>query len=456
LSDKAATATYAAITLPDRVTEIDLMLPDIDLTSLVNPAALSQIPNLRRVQAVDLEGATWEADDSLTIPITPQQQRIREAKAPTPAIPGPEEEMIEDEGLFNAAIQLPPPIIDERMEVGDYDLGGAEFAPVSPIPQVTPRGESPPPGPPPAQAPPAPPVQQGPPRVPRKRVRGLIVDEETEIDAQDFKRLLTNTRDIVRIRQRAPATREEYEDQREERDIWTDPLFPRSTLPPEYLDMYREATAQYNIRTVAREIQRGAIGAPPAVAPSPILASPAQRPPSVERQREEQQFMEAGDYDLGGAEFAPLPEEEQPVVAPVKSKRTSVAPSPISFDMDMQLHAQRNAQKRKSELYEGIVEEMEEQDLILRKQQQHQQLKTTFRDKNITESTVQVIGLLQDQFEVTQKDKIVLQDMTEGMKRIAAARCFYETLVLKTRGFIDVKQDRPYGPIEITNVGLQV
>eukprot|EP00735_Rhodelphis_limneticus_P004524 TRINITY_DN16121_c0_g1::TRINITY_DN16121_c0_g1_i1::g.13694::m.13694 TRINITY_DN16121_c0_g1::TRINITY_DN16121_c0_g1_i1::g.13694 ORF type:complete len:169 (-),score=32.63,sp/Q9S7T7/SCC11_ARATH/32.90/6e-08,Rad21_Rec8/PF04824.11/1.2e-14,ScpA_ScpB/PF02616.9/9e-08 TRINITY_DN16121_c0_g1_i1:351-857(-) len=45
--------------------------------------------------------------------------------------------------------------------------------------------------------------------------------------------------------------------------------------------------------------------------------------------------------------------------------------------------------------------------------------------------------------------QVELESLLEGMQRLTAARAFYQVLVLSTLGKIELRQDEPYGPIQI-------
>mmetsp|Transcript_5985 Transcript_5985/g.9191 ORF Transcript_5985/g.9191 Transcript_5985/m.9191 type:complete len:698 (+) Transcript_5985:151-2244(+) len=70
--------------------------------------------------------------------------------------------------------------------------------------------------------------------------------------------------------------------------------------------------------------------------------------------------------------------------------------------------------------------------------------------------TVRMVGVLQRAFRDQESSasspedgQLVYNEMVEGKKRKTAAGCFFELLVLSTRGFIKVQQAEPYGSITI-------
>jgi len=198
LSDKASTATFAAITLPDRVTEVDLMLPDIDLTSLVNPAALSQVPNLINVQDITIDGMGWHSEQTPATVETPQVpppsgsilRPISPTHLPSPGgadadIPSPREEPSD---THDVAINLTgfSPFTDvTRAPFGDdrpLSPGGQDL-PQTPVQRSDDEERQP-----------VDDRKQKDKKRGTKRPRGLIVDKETEISGSNFKKLLTNRR----------------------------------------------------------------------------------------------------------------------------------------------------------------------------------------------------------------------------------------------------------------------
>ena len=70
----------------------------------------------------------------------------------------------------------------------------------------------------------------------------------------------------------------------------------------------------------------------------------------------------------------------------------------------------------------------------------------------LSKQTLKVIDLLRDKFEEGGRDQPLTTDeiFEAGTKRKAAASTFFEILVLTTRGYLDVKQEKPYGSIELT------
>jgi hypothetical protein len=414
------------------------MLPDIDLTSLVNPAALSQVPNLINVQDITIDEYGWESEQTpatIEIQPTPRAPELREQspyRVPSPG--GYEAPPIEGGEFFETPIIAPSPFAELERPLSP---GGIEM-PSTPV-RITEEPHVPAPTP------------QAKKKTRAKRPRGLIVDDETEISGADFKKLLTNTGDIVRIRHRAPATREEFEAyQVEPYDPWTQPGLPLNTLAPELIQLYNEATSRYNAR---RDFTIPPVGVEPIEEARPELRTPGLSPiraptPGTGGIEVERPLSPGGFEEIGGYEMPP--EYPEPSPGPVSKPRRSVVPLPL-FDPDMQMVAQQNIEKRKSELFHEIVSEVDMREVRTRKEEQHEALKQKYAGKGITESTIQVIGVLQDHFAATKETHVILQDITRGMKRMAAARCFYETLVLKTRNLIDISQEEPFGEIEITN-----
>ena len=53
--------------------------------------------------------------------------------------------------------------------------------------------------------------------------------------------------------------------------------------------------------------------------------------------------------------------------------------------------------------------------------------------------------------ELKDKEEICFQDLAEGESRHGVAGCFFELLVLKTKGLIELNQDEAYGSIVVTS-----
>ena len=47
-------------------------------------------------------------------------------------------------------------------------------------------------------------------------------------------------------------------------------------------------------------------------------------------------------------------------------------------------------------------------------------------------------------------ESLALDGLVAGRPRLEACRWFFEALVLRNKGFVDLKQDEPYGEIHIT------
>lgn len=71
-----------------------------------------------------------------------------------------------------------------------------------------------------------------------------------------------------------------------------------------------------------------------------------------------------------------------------------------------------------------------------------------YEEEHLTKRTQKMMSSLKAGFE--DADEISYAGMTAGKNRRTAAACFFELLVIKTKGFIDVKQPEPYADIIIT------
>jgi len=65
--------------------------------------------------------------------------------------------------------------------------------------------------------------------------------------------------------------------------------------------------------------------------------------------------------------------------------------------------------------------------------------------------TTKVIKALQDRFNQNRRKPLKSQDLFQGENRRTVAGTFFELLVLKSRGLINVEQQEPYGDIQITS-----
>ncbi|KAL0485878.1 hypothetical protein AKO1_002135, partial [Acrasis kona] len=489
LAENRNTAPVNTITLPDRTNEIDLMMPDIDLTLLVNPAALSQVPYLDQVQDfVMSEEFEWREDNSANF--------VPSAQTPTQATPIVDTPGIEtttpsglDTDVYNQPIaDLPPLDFDDNNFGGGGDFGletppgtpGPGLHEESPAPTEREQGGAEDQQEPKQQQQEEEEEEEEAPAAGNKRKRGIVLDKQTRIPPAKFTKLLADTSNIVRVPQRAPATREEFDAyQAQPRNLFKEPNLPPHLINSEYAKLYAKCTSRYNARedptSEAFLRARNLPDAAPAARDTPVPATPAGdvvgtpgpvtpagsvAPDSVEQNRERITEMDEpggfGGFD-DNFEFEPTAatpggDVDTPEVSRRKSRK-SLLQSPLqTFDVDIQDRALEYA-RRKS----GIIEEQRSLEQRRReKQAQHEQLKSAYKGKNITDSTIQIMGVLQEHFKKTGDDSLVLQELTQDMKRTAAARCFYETLVMKTRNLINVDQPAPFDPITIVNKAIDV
>lgn len=63
---------------------------------------------------------------------------------------------------------------------------------------------------------------------------------------------------------------------------------------------------------------------------------------------------------------------------------------------------------------------------------------------------LQMIESLQKGFEDSKTGALSYNKMTQKKSRRTAAACLFELLVLKTKDYIDIEQDSPFGDLTIT------
>jgi chromatin segregation and condensation protein Rec8/ScpA/Scc1 (kleisin family) len=69
----------------------------------------------------------------------------------------------------------------------------------------------------------------------------------------------------------------------------------------------------------------------------------------------------------------------------------------------------------------------------------------------LSKQTLKIIDFLRTEFEEKGRDETLsTEELFEGKTRKAVASTFFEILVLRTRGYLDVHQEEPYGNIELT------
>ena len=293
---------------------------------------------------------------------------------------------------------------------------------------------------------------------PAKRPRGVQIDSKMEIAPKRYKALLTNA--PLRESRSAPKTPAELDALHNAsvdalpslQDLLVQPA-SGADLPPSFLSVFKRNLEQINVRQ--------------AIPPVELPREAAEFPPQPEFLPEEFGGMEGG--------FTGFEEFEAPTAA---ERRISTLPSPITAvedDIDeIIIDAYRTPEQRtrvssalqittsdqEPLLSEAertkIIEEELERERVLREKSKHDQeeLRKTYTDKSMTDRTGKVLNIFNETFKT--QDEINLNKMVAGKKRITAARCFYEVLVLKTKNFIDVKQDAPYEDITIRKVSAYV
>eukprot|EP00035_Acanthoeca_spectabilis_P023278 m.448629 g.448629 ORF g.448629 m.448629 type:complete len:577 (-) comp19688_c0_seq1:1630-3360(-) len=93
-----------------------------------------------------------------------------------------------------------------------------------------------------------------------------------------------------------------------------------------------------------------------------------------------------------------------------------------------------------SVLHSRVEEELEEEQIT----------STEFGEDHLTSRTKKMIESLQKGFEDSKTGALSYNKMTQKKSRRTAAACLFELLVLKTKDYIDIEQDSPFGDLTIT------
>jgi len=494
LPERSLMANINAITLPERVSELDLIIPEYDLSTLMTTAGgvsgfiadtveeeeeeIGRGRLFARMQDITLDDFdNWYAEDesvgmpSFAAPFgltqTPAEiARPTPTTAPTPASVDQLRRAAPTFGeqeVFTTGIAFPMPGTEEEfMGMGaEVGFGGEEYIPTSPRREEVSRlstaiSEIGTPFVTPITGAPTEEVARVEAEVPRpqKRPRGVQIDARIEIAPKRYKAALTQA--PLRETRSAPKTPAELEALHNAsidalpslQDLMSQPA-SGADLPASFLTVFRRNLEQINVRQ--------------AVPPVEIPREAAEIQPEFFPEHE---FgAEAG--LTGFEEFEEFPPTE---------RRISTMPSPISTvedDIDdIIIDAYRTPEQRsrvstalgtqevaplisEAERTKIIEEELErERELREKSKRDQEELRRTYTDKSMTERTLKVMNIFNETFKT--QSEIDLNKMVAGKKRITAARCFYEVLVLKTKNFIDVKQDAPYADITITKSAISV
>lgn len=301
LAEKALTANYSAITLPERGPDVELLLPDIDIGQFAMETAGVRLARFEEITMLDY-------DDWYTAPTTQivsisisSTKLINQEKVPTPRVTPtrivtPELARAPEimEGLPPEFAVTPPPTrFEEEEEKREMEERAIE---VPPPPPVTPTK--------PAKR-----------RAPKRKY--LIFDEETQIPEKRFKRQ-TQGRDIEPRRERkfAPKTKE----QMLRKPPTMDELFrlpSTENIPQEFIDRVSELikkppvikpvpTEEITVPEVPfieEEIVREAEIVTPKITPirpsvTPIVTPPPVETPEEKKKREEREKKELELQDL--------------------------------------------------------------------------------------------------------------------------------------------------------------
>lgn len=470
LPEKDTTATYAAITLPERMSEIDLLLPDADLGAYalqrMDESGQFVLPDVHisRYEAITRDDFDmWRpAEETPTMGSATQSQQppsstqvARRASATmydtvdVPildfAIPGDKQH---DED-YGAQIPMREPSPDAVPFMGggddDYVLQPVTHSPTEEQKQALAATATTP-----AQQVPQTPGQASVAEEKKKKravKRGrAIFDNDIEIDEPVLKKQARDRTALLRERAMAPRSREDAEkasmQAKSMESLIATPSLPVN-LAPELARMFEKLAGREEFA-------------------KPTTVAPALPRPADEQMHDEDMgaaIIPGGfeDYDAEVANFTPnvgkmagLPESAVPGTTSSRKGRQSMATYMPDADMSNFIDpagflAPETPQARVSEEFR-----MES----ARKRQEMQELRTKLSNKGITERTLNVYSLFNESFKT--KDTLSFDDLLQGRKKGTAAKCFYELLMLKSKDLIDVKQEEPFGDITITKTELSV
>ncbi|KAL9643587.1 hypothetical protein ABK040_010200 [Willaertia magna] len=494
LAPQHSTANRNQITLPE-VTDLDLLL-------LPNAATITlEVGDWQsRIQDITLtDFDTWYTEESVEPSITEakgvligeqapialeeqaplktpepgsiEAQRAASTKTIPSGISGVSTAVGGVEPEFN--ITFPELLPEELTKVPSptTELGGLEAIPfqeeVIPPTEVVPTE-----GIPPVEVPPT--VEEEQPKK-RKRHGKLQYDEPASLESRHFTKRVKEHHDLLTTRKKAPATREEYEKKEKAppKDIWRSIPFGFD-YPSGFLDLFNKSLDNPNWKVAPTEIEIPAQAISPVVSPVvPTTTTPGpmeQQLTGVTPVLEEHLGIEIGGIEgLGGLEVTPGPVTE--VTAPSRRKTMGGEVSPMIEDLSLEEDVNNmlietvtssHIRKEKTPLTETEKLEIITEQRKIEQELREQATKTpeeittpglvTPSPVGVTDRTLRILAMLQEGFKRTESDELSLTDMIRGRKKNIAAKCFYETLVLKSKGLIDVEQNVPYGEIRVMKV----
>lgn len=394
LPEKSSLATLAQITMPDKLTDLEMMLPDVDLQALTSGVQVHTSHFRKLVDDLD----EWYTEDtpveSSPGPFTQTQDEI--------SLGSLDRARREERSIHETIVDLPP--ID--LDLG-IDLGLTPTSHLRKTPSTTTTGEVPYM----AELPDIPELiereQAAPLSEPRrtlntiapsrKRKRAVIIDDPTEIPNHQFQEILKDTKDLKRRRQNVLTETFEVTKQLGTKEIFEIPA-SFETMPENILSFFKKGfkTFEENISEISSQVSRA---------------------------REAQAIS---DFELP-------PHMDIEDIPPIDFETSSIgkAPIPESPESDFATHMQLPQSAQPSRI--GELE---------------MQLKTPLSIKGLESQTITTVAILMDAFE--KNDQIKVLELIKDSNKLTAAQIFYQVLLLKTRGFINTNQTSPLGEIEIT------
>lgn len=297
----------------------------------------------------------------------------------------------------------------------------------------------------------------------RKRKPGKLIFDEPANYSKGYytKRMKKTPAELITERGNAPATREEFERHAQRgvsKDIWKQTPFGMD-LPIGFIDFFSTAIDRVNAKDkkplTEEERDREQLREQAASTPGVVFVTPGITPMEMP--------TEIGGLDAD-LDIAPTEPFEQPTTG-IRG-RTTLGPgelSPIAADIlideDIEDMLISTAKKKKSatpltdQQKKQIIEDRNRIEQELRERASTpSQARGAPSAAGVTDRTVKVLSMLEEGFKQADSDSLSLTEMLKGKKRQTAARCFYETLVLKSKGLIDVSQSEPFGEIVINKV----
>ncbi|CAG8497793.1 7965_t:CDS:10, partial [Scutellospora calospora] len=454
LVEEQRIANFESITLPDNITEFDILLPDPSLNikqwTDITPVATSSSSNISRPQDItirdnfdvsltsnigdDLLGDAFDIEDGRGLDLNLDDEF-------DPKTLGHDTRSESNDGSADIEIarDAQPELSMTMEDVIGSDESVQEILRFTPLSPRSPEQE----------------VQELfqdeiiQPATPNRRKRKLIVDDVTELPNRHIANQIKDTSDILITPSFLQASRNLLrigEIRQTGASYYLDLNVPHNLMP------------QFH-HLFARKRLRMSPSPPPEdfTQEETVQAGPSRVDNSINREVIEHENNDnCGDLDVQNAYDSPIFDQESTKATPVES--TSEHDIENNFET-LSLHENDydNAQDVTSSIDDA--ESSYNRGITIFDQDEPQDQQTTGNESAYSKNTIKTMRLLKDKCrgEISDRAKskspaqvvVSYESVVGTAKRQDAVKLFFELLVLNTKDVIHVKQSKPYGDIEI-------